>query len=373
MCFYARRYGGLGAPGLPGVLTVRLHRQGGAARGRGGHEGAVRGLRVHVAARTATGSRSGRSRSRRSRWCTSAWRRSATGSAAGGVLFAYSGDGGPSDNLVEVARDADLFLCEATYQEATSKFPFHLQRPAGGRACDEGGREAVDAHAHRPDARPGGVGRRGLGGVRRSRLGGRGGHGRGDHGVTRPDGRANDELRPVAWELGYQEWAAGSVLLSMGKTRVLIAASVSEDAPRWLKGTGKGWVTGEYSMLPASTNERSFREVNKGRPGRAHAGDPTVDRALAALRDGSGEAGGADRSRSTVTSCRPTRARAPRRSPAGTSRWRSRSVAWPSAASSPTTSSATASRPSRWASSTARRGWTSATRRTRAPTWTSTW
>ena len=85
--------------------------------------------------------------------------------------------------------------------------------------------------------------------------------------MTRPDGRANDDLRPVTWELGYQEWAAGSVLLSMGKTRVLIAASVSEDAPRWLKGTGKGWVTGEYSMLPASTNERSFREVNKGRPG----------------------------------------------------------------------------------------------------------
>jgi ribonuclease PH len=85
--------------------------------------------------------------------------------------------------------------------------------------------------------------------------------------MTRPDGRANDTLRPVAWELGYQEWADGSVLLSMGKTRVLIAASVSEDAPRWLKGTGKGWVTGEYSMLPASTNERSPREVNKGRPG----------------------------------------------------------------------------------------------------------
>jgi ribonuclease PH len=57
------------------------------------------------------------------------------------------------------------------------------------------------------------------------------------------------------------------VLFSMGKTRVLIAASVSDDAPRWLKGTGKGWVTGEYSMLPASTNERSPREVNKGRPG----------------------------------------------------------------------------------------------------------
>ena len=85
--------------------------------------------------------------------------------------------------------------------------------------------------------------------------------------MTRPDGRAADELRPVTWELGFQEWAAGSVLFSMGRTRVLCAASVSEDAPRWLKGTGKGWVTGEYSMLPAATNERSPREVNKGRPG----------------------------------------------------------------------------------------------------------
>ena len=85
--------------------------------------------------------------------------------------------------------------------------------------------------------------------------------------MTRPDDRAADELRAVTWELGFQEWAAGSVLFSMGRTRVLCAASVSEDAPRWLKGTGKGWVTGEYSMLPAATNERSPREVNKGRPG----------------------------------------------------------------------------------------------------------
>jgi ribonuclease PH len=85
--------------------------------------------------------------------------------------------------------------------------------------------------------------------------------------VTRPDDRAADELRAVSWELGFQEWAAGSVLFSMGRTRVLCAASVSEDAPRWLKGTGRGWVTGEYSMLPAATNERSPREVNKGRPG----------------------------------------------------------------------------------------------------------
>jgi ribonuclease PH len=71
----------------------------------------------------------------------------------------------------------------------------------------------------------------------------------------------------VTWELGFQEWAAGSVLISMGRTRVLVAASVAEEVPRWLRGTGKGWVTGEYSMLPASTSERTGREVNRGRPG----------------------------------------------------------------------------------------------------------
>ncbi len=85
--------------------------------------------------------------------------------------------------------------------------------------------------------------------------------------MTRPDGRAADELRPVTWELGFQEWAAGSVLISMGKTRVLVAASVTEEVPRWLRGTGRGWVTGEYSMLPVSTSERTSREVNRGRPG----------------------------------------------------------------------------------------------------------
>jgi ribonuclease PH len=85
--------------------------------------------------------------------------------------------------------------------------------------------------------------------------------------VIRPDGRAHDDLRPVAWELGYQDWAEGSVLFSMGRTRVLAAASVSEDIPRWLRGSGRGWVTAEYSMLPRATAERSAREVSKGRPG----------------------------------------------------------------------------------------------------------
>jgi len=104
--------------------------------------------------------------------------------------------------------------------------------------------------------------------------------------VTRPDGRANDELRPVEWQLGYQEWAEGSVLLSMGKTRVLVAASVSEDAPRWIKGTGRGWVTGEYSMLPRATFDRSPREVSKGRPGgRTQEIQRLIGRSLRAVTD----------------------------------------------------------------------------------------
>jgi len=104
--------------------------------------------------------------------------------------------------------------------------------------------------------------------------------------VTRPDGRDAASLRAVTYELGYQEWAAGSVLFSMGKTRVLCAASVSDDPPRWLRGTGKGWVTGEYSMLPAATNERSIREVNKGRPGgRTQEIQRLIGRALRSVTD----------------------------------------------------------------------------------------
>ena len=104
--------------------------------------------------------------------------------------------------------------------------------------------------------------------------------------MTRPDGRDPDALRPVAYELGYQEWAAGSILFSMGKTRVLCAASVSDDPPRWLRGTGKGWVTGEYSMLPASTSERSAREVTRGRPGgRTQEIQRLIGRALRSVTD----------------------------------------------------------------------------------------
>jgi ribonuclease PH len=104
--------------------------------------------------------------------------------------------------------------------------------------------------------------------------------------TARPDGRAAGQLRPVAHELGYQEWALGSVLFSMGKTRVLCAATATSEAPRWLRGTGKGWVTAEYSMLPASTTERSPREVNRGRPGgRTQEIQRLIGRSLRAVTD----------------------------------------------------------------------------------------
>jgi ribonuclease PH len=76
------------------------------------------------------------------------------------------------------------------------------------------------------------------------------------------------------------------VLFSMGRTRVLVAASVSEDAPRWLRGTGGGWVTAEYSMLPRATAERSAREVTRGRPGgRTQEIQRLIGRSLRAVTD----------------------------------------------------------------------------------------
>jgi ribonuclease PH len=83
--------------------------------------------------------------------------------------------------------------------------------------------------------------------------------------ALRADGRANDEARPLSFERDYTEMAAGSVLVSFGRTRVLCTASVDTDVPRWLKGKGRGWVSAEYSMLPGSTPERASREAAKGK------------------------------------------------------------------------------------------------------------
>jgi ribonuclease PH len=72
-------------------------------------------------------------------------------------------------------------------------------------------------------------------------------------------------MRPISFERDYTEMAAGSVLVAFGRTRVLCTASVDEDVPRWMKGSGKGWVTAEYSMLPGSSPERVDREAAKGK------------------------------------------------------------------------------------------------------------
>ena len=83
--------------------------------------------------------------------------------------------------------------------------------------------------------------------------------------MTRFDGRRPDQLREVRFERDFTEMAAGSVLVSFGRTRVLCTASIDEDVPRWMKGSGKGWVTAEYSMLPGSSPERVDREAAKGK------------------------------------------------------------------------------------------------------------
>jgi ribonuclease PH len=83
----------------------------------------------------------------------------------------------------------------------------------------------------------------------------------------RPDGRAGDELRPVSLTRDWLDHAEGSVLVEFGRTRVLCAASLTAGVPRWRAGSGLGWVTGEYSMLPRATNTRTDRESVRGRLG----------------------------------------------------------------------------------------------------------
>ena len=83
---------------------------------------------------------------------------------------------------------------------------------------------------------------------------------------ARADGRAPAELREVAIQPGFVRSATGSALIAMGGTRVICTATAEEEVPRWLMGEGRGWVTAEYGMLPASTGERKKRDVSRGRP-----------------------------------------------------------------------------------------------------------
>ncbi len=104
--------------------------------------------------------------------------------------------------------------------------------------------------------------------------------------TSRADGRSLDQLREVRFQRGWLEQAEGSVLVEYGQTRVLVAASVTPGVPRWRKGSGLGWVTSEYAMLPRATNTRSDRESVKGRlGGRTHEISRLIGRSLRAVID----------------------------------------------------------------------------------------
>ena len=104
--------------------------------------------------------------------------------------------------------------------------------------------------------------------------------------TRRADGRTVDELRPVSFERDFTVFAPGSVLVSMGRTRVLCTASVEDRIPPWLRGAGRGWVTAEYSMLPGSTPERASREAAKGKQsGRTQEIQRLIARSLRAVTD----------------------------------------------------------------------------------------
>lgn len=104
--------------------------------------------------------------------------------------------------------------------------------------------------------------------------------------TARFDGRTSDQLREVRITRDWLDHAEGSVLVEFGRTRVLCAASLSEGVPRWMKGQGRGWVTGEYAMLPRATHTRSSRESVKGRVGgRTHEISRLIGRSLRAAVD----------------------------------------------------------------------------------------
>ncbi|CAL9473948.1 ribonuclease PH [Streptomyces sp. enrichment culture] len=104
--------------------------------------------------------------------------------------------------------------------------------------------------------------------------------------MSRIDGRTPQQLRPVTIERGWSKHAEGSVLVSFGDTKVLCNASVTEGVPRWRKGSGEGWVTAEYAMLPRATNTRGDRESVKGRiGGRTHEISRLIGRSLRAVID----------------------------------------------------------------------------------------
>lgn len=103
---------------------------------------------------------------------------------------------------------------------------------------------------------------------------------------ARTDGRAYDELRPVQITPGFLSYAEGSVLIEMGGTRVICAASLEDRVPPFLRNSGQGWLTAEYAMLPRSTQTRTAREIGRGGPsGRTHEIQRLIGRSLRAVAD----------------------------------------------------------------------------------------
>jgi ribonuclease PH len=103
---------------------------------------------------------------------------------------------------------------------------------------------------------------------------------------VREDGRRSDELRPLELDVDYLEQPQGSALISLGRTRILCTASIDEGVPRWLKGAGRGWMTAEYGLLPASTGERTAREASSGRQkGRTVEIQRLIGRSMRAVTD----------------------------------------------------------------------------------------
>lgn len=104
--------------------------------------------------------------------------------------------------------------------------------------------------------------------------------------TERRDSRQPDELRPLVFTPGFIEWADGSVLVEAGKTKVICTALVQDGVPGWLRGQGSGWVTAEYSMLPAATPDRTFREAVRGKQsGRTVEIQRLVGRSLRGITD----------------------------------------------------------------------------------------
>jgi ribonuclease PH len=104
--------------------------------------------------------------------------------------------------------------------------------------------------------------------------------------MKRNDGRRPDELRPLVFDVDYLEQPHGSVLVSQGKTKILCTAMITEEVPRWLRNQGRGWMTAEYSLLPASTGDRIDREASRGKQqGRTIEIQRLIGRALRGVVD----------------------------------------------------------------------------------------